>query len=408
MAQTAPRDLDGLTASFQAISDKLDLLASRQDSGAAARTDRDAAIAEVRADIAGLARAIGSNGPNRMEGVERRLESLADRVEALHQASASGTGMRAIERRLTDVAQALAGATAAGGTAAIAQDIKTMSVKLDKLGAQHLGQGLESTGVGTAAALAELRADVAKLTQAISAHGGIEPIGRRLDDLASRLDGLRMAGADSVPLQGLEDQLHEIVRGLEEIGHHDLSGLTEKLAAISLKLDQFAARGIDASAVSRLQRQVDEIRTIVEQSARADSFDRPLEALARRIDTVANRIDALGDALARSSVPAALEGMVRALMERVEAAESNASARRYPSVSAMLTSAISPMVQAPLSRAVPVVTSIIPRQVRQMNLNNLMLRGRLYFDGRRWGHRQTFFDRFGQKSHVWFNKDVFV
>src|SRR6185312_276342 len=75
---------------------------------------------------------------------------------------------------------------------------------------------------------------------------------------------------------------------------------------------------------------------------------------------------------------------------------------------AALTSAMRPMLHAPLNNAVPVVTSIIPRQVRQMNLNKFMCQS---FSG--WGrcrHRfgQTFFDLFGEEFNIRLNENIFV
>jgi len=53
------------------------------------------------------------------------------------------------------------------------------------------------------------------------------------------------------------------------------------------------------------------------------------------------------------------------------------------------------MLQAPLNNAVPVVTTIMPRQVLQMNLNKFMRQSCFRFLGR--GHclDEAFFDLFG-------------
>src|SRR6185312_6233482 len=78
-------------------------------------------------------------------------------------------------------------------------------------------------------------------------------------------------------------------------------------------------------------------------------------------------------------------------------------------VNAAVASAMMAILQAPLNKAVPVVTTIIPRQVRQINLNKFM---RLSFLGCRGccRHRlnEAFFDLFGQMFYVRFDKDIFV
>src|SRR6185437_16292487 len=81
---------------------------------------------------------------------------------------------------------------------------------------------------------------------------------------------------------------------------------------------------------------------------------------------------------------------------------------RWSAVRAAVTKAMMPMLHAPLSSAVPVVRTIMPRQVRQMNLSKFMREGlgaSVFFVC---GFGEAFLDLFGEELDIGIDKDVFV
>src|SRR6185312_14458561 len=77
-------------------------------------------------------------------------------------------------------------------------------------------------------------------------------------------------------------------------------------------------------------------------------------------------------------------------------------------VNAAVASAMMAILQAPLNKAVPVVTTIIPRQVLQMNLNKFMRLSFLSNLGCRHRFNEAFFNLFGQVFYVRLYENVFV
>src|SRR5205823_3498310 len=97
------------------------------------------------------------------------------------------------------------------------------------------------------------------------------------------------------------------------------------LKAIAGKLDLVASRGIDATAIQRLQEQAEDIRFLVSQTVRPDA----IEALVQRMDEIGDRLDRINAAVGERVLTAPqagvstapLETMIRQLAEKLDHAQ---------------------------------------------------------------------------------------
>lgn len=149
--------------------------------------------------------------------------------------------------------------------------------------------------------LAELRREITNISASLpslAATQGLRALEGRIEGLVDRVEDLRFAGAATPQFKALERQLADIVRQMSELQLPDLNGVTQSLKSISGKLDLVAAQGVDPSALVRLQKQAEDIRSLIGQTARPDDID----ALAGRMDDLATRLDRMQATLSRPSV----------------------------------------------------------------------------------------------------------
>lgn len=216
-----------------------------------------------------------------------------------------------------------------------------------------------------------LRAEVAELSAKLgelAPRRSLESIERAIENMALRID--RAGGArNDETLTEVVDALHEIRSALADVRPAESFVSVEKdLHSLSSKLDNLGTRGIDGSAVARLQEQTAEIRdllssalpsealhALVEQievlvakfeerrgepdSAIVDvltAFDRRIESLSDRIeaasrqappvpafDDIRQRLDDLQEAIARADTAPneRMEATLRTLAQKVDATE---------------------------------------------------------------------------------------
>ena len=167
--------------------------------------------------------------------------------------------------------------------------------------------------------LAELRREIASISASLPGLAptqGLRALEGRIEGLVDRVEDLRHAGASSPALKALEQQLADIVRHVSELHLPDLAGLSQNLKSISSKLDLVAAQGVDPSALVRLQKQTEDIRNLVSQTARPDDVD----GLAARIDDLAARLDLIQETMAqpRPEAPSPAFAELTARLEQIQ------------------------------------------------------------------------------------------
>jgi localization factor PodJL len=309
----------------------------------------DPIIGELRSEVASVARMVDRLGsPGETAALEKRLDELGSRIDALRNSGANEAAIRSVENHVAEVVRSI-GAGTHRELSTITAELKSVGVKLDQISAQQASALAPSHAFE--AALRELKSDMATLSRSVSASPAkaFEPMERRLEGLAERIGELRADGASQKTLAQVEQRLASLATGLADIGPRNAKALADDLHAIQAKLDLIAAQraetgargsealaedlhaiqakldliasqGADADAILRLQKQTETIHGLLANSLRADV----LSNLAERIDSLGAQVDNIEATLARGQQGpsnASLEAMIQRLVERLETAQ---------------------------------------------------------------------------------------
>ncbi len=191
-------------------------------------------------------------------------------------------------------------------------------------------QALRQSGVQNEA-IAALRKEIGDLSAKLgdlAPRRSLESIECAIDNIALRID--RGGGArDDQTLNEVVDSLHDIRAALADVRPAESFTAVERdLRALSSKLDSIGTRGLDNSAVARLQEQTAEIRDLLSAALPSDV----LRALVEQIETLVTKFEERRTEPDNALVDVmnAFDRRIEALSERIEAA-----ARQAPAVPAL-------------------------------------------------------------------------
>lgn len=137
------------------------------------------------------------------------------------------------------------------------------------------------------AALAELRADIAALSEQLvdlAPRRAVETLETEIHAIADRLDEARAQGMSDAPLQKLVAEFERTVSGLMPA-----EGIAEEIRALSSRVDALASRSLDTSLIERLTQETATVRAMLADAATRDAVD----ALAQQIGVLGRRVEEL-------------------------------------------------------------------------------------------------------------------
>jgi localization factor PodJL len=249
----------------------------------------DAAIAEITIRQAALDQGV------RGGDLERRLAAIDARFGLGHRAGPDLSGLEHQLKTMADEMQALRRASVQ------AESIETVRREV---------------------------AELARTLSELAPRRSIETLERTIEALTRRIDRASLGASD--------DSADEIIGALKEIRGaladvrpaENFSAVERDLQALSGKLDQLNARGIDGATVDRLQTQTGEIRELLANALPSDA----LKTLVGQIEMLVHKFEnsASPGEGAVLDVVSALERRIDTFAERVE------SATRQPAGSAVL------------------------------------------------------------------------
>ena len=277
--------LDSMEASRLAMAAALEARFDRLDTPK--MTAPDAAIAELRRDIADIARAVAEASPNRaIESLERQIVALAAKIDASRDMGVSEAVLAPLEGLLSDLARKVQEVKPAG-LDALQNELRGLAVRLDKA----VERGIDP------AAFEALGQRVAAIHNMVGNLGRPEVLG----NLAMHVESL-IGGMDR--LRGTERDLAMIARIARDVT--DIRGIIEKPAA---------SEGI-AHIESRLEALAAKIERLAAQPATAG-----LDSVTAAFADLRDRVDQALEAPREKESIAPLEAMIARLAERLDAAQ---------------------------------------------------------------------------------------
>src|SRR6476469_6304412 len=238
------------------------------------------AIQALREELSEIGRALNQAMPRRaLDEIEFQIHELARRVAEDRQAGADAGALASIERRLSEVRDALHGLTPAENLVGYTDAVANLAQKIDLIVAER---------------------DPATLRQFESAVVALRGM---VDHVASN----ETVGRLAVHVQALSDKI-------EHIGHPGLEG--DVLANLALRIDALtlalAERAHDAALPARLETLVASLADKIDriQNARAPAAAGQLEAIERRLADLLGHIE-------QSRGPGANDTALEALREDV-------------------------------------------------------------------------------------------
>jgi len=251
------------------------------------------------------------------------------------------------------------------------------------------------------AALAPVEAKLDEISKAVREHdlgGAIGNLQRDLTTLADRVETLSDAAVGSTALEAIRHQADEIQAALAALSRNaapverlerqivDLGARVERFAGAATPADVAAAmktlsdaqsqieRAAPVAALAAIERRIDELGGRVEAAARRPTLDpRPLEELARRVETIRAAIERQG---AKRPDSAALVTALQVINEKIDRA-SAAGAQSAASMATLqeMTARLEEAIQRPaavsldarpiedLARRIEGVRGAVERQV---------------------------------------------
>jgi localization factor PodJL len=267
-AQMPAPDFARLEQQLQHITHQIESL--RQPSGV------EDAIASLRSDLAGVARAVQDALPRRtLENLQGDVNLLAERINRGYGRGADPSQLETIERSLAKVHERLNAMTPAESLAGFDARISELSRKMDSVSA---GSPDPETLRYLEAAITELRelsAGVASAEGVASLAGDVQALSSRIDHIAERTGA---AGLDSLAHR-VNELTHALDTRVEQVGPlpQNIEALVQ---ALSDKLNHSDSASRDHAAFEHIERQ---ILHIADKLDAADHKTGDLRAIERGI-----------------------------------------------------------------------------------------------------------------------------
>ena len=315
--------LEGLGRDIQTLLAKVDDVrrdvAERANYGRQAE-DQARSLQALRADMAGLATALGDLAPRRsMTAIEAAIAVLTERMEQLRESGDVGAKLEPLGRSLETLRQSLAENDPRPVIGALEREVRTVGTKLEGLGA----------GAVDPDAVARIGVQTAEIRDLLSAAAArpvtLDKIERDLAALTQRLeDGVRTPAAPA-PATAATGATADELRTLLETAIRTpvLRTIEQRLETLAAKVDEVVSNGTNADPAA-LSRHMDAIHA--DLSARL-TRDAPAtgtaggETLERMIGSLAAAIETARRPGADADVLGGLEQQIGRLAERLDRSE---------------------------------------------------------------------------------------
>ena len=193
------------------------------------------------------------------------------------------------------------------------RELKTLSGRIEQMRKEMSAREANQSE----AALAELRADIAALSEQLvdlAPRRAVETLETEIHAIADRLDEARAQGMSDAPLQKLVAEFERTVSGLMPA-----EGIAEEIRALSSRVDALASRSLDTSLIERLTQETATVRAMLADAATRDAVD----ALAQQIGVLGRRVEELAVPRHDSGAEAlasAIEARIDEIATRLETA----------------------------------------------------------------------------------------
>ncbi|HYY75822.1 MAG TPA: hypothetical protein VE644_05835, partial [Gaiellaceae bacterium] len=277
---------EALSRTLICVKERDDPVEPRTSEPPAASAALHGAVATLRDDIATLGRRLQE--PSRwlpaLEAVERELETLGRRLTDMQAQQAGASDVAALGSILEDLRASIRRSEREAGTAAIPQQLESVSRRLDNLAERPEWAGL--------ARIDERLADLAASVETVVAEGANSAetvatrVDRRLADLAEHFDALARVGATSA--QSLADQLHDESTRITG----PMRSLSERLADLDRRLETLPSElnrpaKLASERMSKLASRLEALASAAEPlAAIGERMDRRLVGLHEQIEAL--------------------------------------------------------------------------------------------------------------------------
>jgi localization factor PodJL len=293
----------------------------------APQNDRDALVDRAVAEIIARQQSLDEVATAEIKARQRALDG--EGAEALSFGDRQPAPLPETDRSGSNQSPHSASAPPAFDLSGLERQLQQITSRVEAL---QPAKGLETAINGLRADLAEIGRS---LTEALPRRA-VESLEIEIKALAERIDHTRQSGVDSIALAGLESGLAEVRDGLRKLTPAEsLVGFEEAVKALAKKVDGIVAKQ-DPAALEQLETAISALRSIVSHVASNDTLTKVAEdvrSLAGKVDGLANseltlsalsnRIDTLASALKASTeaghaVPRELEKLLSGLIEKLE------------------------------------------------------------------------------------------
>jgi localization factor PodJL len=291
--------------------------------------DLDAAIAEITLRQAALDQGVSSGdlerrlaaidarfglgrraGPD-LSGLEHQLKTMADEMQALRRASVQAESIETVRREVAELARTLSELAPRRSIETMERTIEALARRIDRA---SFGASDESAGE-IIDALKEIRGALADVRPAEN----FSAVEHDLQALSDKLDQLNARGIDSATIDRLQTQAAEIRELVANALPGDaLKTLVGQIETLVRKFEHSASPGEGAvlDVVGALERRIDAFAEHVETASRQPGGTAVLDDIKQRLDQIEGAIER-GD----RGEPGGLEATMKSLIDKLAAAE---------------------------------------------------------------------------------------
>jgi localization factor PodJL len=308
-------------------------LHGRVESALAAPTNAGVAgLNDLRRDIAALTRSLNEVAPRTaVVGLETALRDLAGRVDSAREAMVRAASVRveaatpaeveALGRQVAAMSQTLADLAPRSQVASLEGAVRALTARIER----SRDEGVREAVLGPIETLAE---DVRRAMAESGASANFDGVSRQLFELEDKVEQLRQTGgADRSDFLQVYDQSEQIramiAQAMEKMA--PIERLERKVAELSEKFDAVARQAQAAGPApvalpwAEIEARLNDLATRIDRAAPAAIDDSRYDDLTRRIDLLHDAFAARGEVRGEASDHAALEPLLRALSDRLDA-----------------------------------------------------------------------------------------
>lgn len=327
-------DLAGLERQLQHITGRIEALHQPGP--------MDAAIASFREELAEIRRSLTEALPRKaVESIEHEIRALAHRIDNSRQCGADGAALANIERALGDILNIVRGLTPAEQLAGYDNAIRALSDKIDHIVRDSREPGAIDQLEGAIAALKDIASRVAS-------HEVLDHLRQDIQHLAEKVGSMPQANDDSASLLGaLEQRIAVLTEALESRppqAAQDFSRVEGAMQALSARIDQLQPGDnppeTDPAAYLRLEARIGELLGRIDASSaqfsRFGDIERNLENILAEIERQREAIETGSRRAAGADMPD-FGDVIRREMSDLRFSQSEAERRMQDSLETVHT-----------------------------------------------------------------------